>query len=65
MDARALYPKDIIKEEDILIPIFFSRTQDETWEEFCKQFASERYNSFIQKKNEEFEKNLKAGFIID
>lgn len=65
MDVRALYPKDIIREEDILIPIFFSRPQDETWEDFCRQFASERYNSFMKQKDEEYEKNLKAGFIIN
>ena len=65
MDVRALYPKDIIREEDILIPIFFSRPQDESWEDFCRQFASERYNSFMKQKDEEYKKNLKAGFIVN
>ena len=65
MDGRALYPKDIIREEDILIPIFFSRPQDESWEEFCRQFASDRYNSFMKQKKEEYDNNLKAGFILD
>lgn len=65
MDVRKLFPEDIVAEEDRLTPIFFSRPQDESWEDFCEKFASERYNKWLKARYAEQERNIKNGLFVN
>ena len=65
MDILQMFPQKIREEHKKLTDLFFSRSQEEDWGGFCKEFASEEYIKAWSDYDRYVQEEYKKGIIIN